>query len=127
MEEASPANWIEALMALISSRIALIQHEARESANTGVKRVVRLVVAVICLFFAWILLLAGALGAIASASGWPWYWLAIAAAGLHLLVAILLASSCSKSGTPAFPITRAEFQKDREWIESIQKKPKSNG
>jgi type VI protein secretion system component VasF len=41
MEEASPANWIEALMALISSRIALIQYEARESAKSGVKRVVR--------------------------------------------------------------------------------------
>jgi membrane protein implicated in regulation of membrane protease activity len=82
---------------------------------------------VICLFFTWILLLAGALAAIATATGWPWYWLAIAAAGIHLLVAFLLASSCNKPGTPAFPITRAEFQKDREWIENIQKKPKSNG
>ncbi len=114
-------------MTLISSRVALIQYEARQSAKCGVKRVVRMVAAVLCLFFTWILLLAGALGAIASASGWPWYWLAIAAAGLHLLVAFLLASSCNKPGTAAFPITRAEFQKDREWIENIQKKPKSNG
>ena len=51
----------------------------------------------------------------------------ITSAGLPLLVAFLLASSCNKPGTAAFPITRAEFQKDREWIENIQKKPKSNG
>lgn len=126
MEESSPANWAEALIALIASRIALIQFEARASAKTGVKRVVRIVVAAICLFFTWILLLTGAIGAIAATTGWPWYWLAITAAGLHLLLAIMLAASCNKPGVPAFPITRAEFQKDREWIENIQKKPKSN-
>jgi len=126
MEESSPANWAEALMALIASRIALIQFEARASAKTGVKRVVRIVVAVLCLFFTWILLLGGAIGAIAATTGWPWYWLAIAAAGLHLLLAILLAAAFNKPGAPAFPITRAEFQKDREWIQSIQKKSKSN-
>jgi uncharacterized membrane protein YqjE len=126
MDEDSPANWAEALMALIASRIALIRIEARESAKSGVRRVLGLLAAVLCLFFTWILLLAGGIGAIAAASGWPWYWLAITAAGIHLLAAILLAKACKKPVAPAFPITLAEFQKDREWIENIQNRHKSN-
>lgn len=127
MDEDSPANWAEALMALIASRYALIRIEARESAKSGVKRVLGLIAAVLCLFFTWILLLAGGIGAIATASGWPWHWLTLAAAGIHLLAAILLAKTCKKSTAPAFPITLAEFQKDREWIQNIQNRHKSNG
>lgn len=127
MDEDSPANWAEALMALIASRYALIRIEARESAKSGVKRVLGLISAVLCLFFTWILLLAGGIGAIVAASGWPWYWPTLAAAGIHLLAAILLAVACKKSSAPAFPITLAEFQKDREWIQNIQNRHKSNG
>ena len=113
-------------MTLVVSRIALIQFEARETARQRVKRVVCVIVAALCLFFAWILLLAGGIAAISSASGWPWHWLAIAAAVAHVLAAVLLAGNSYKPSEPAFPLTRAEFQKDREWIENFQKKPKSN-
>lgn len=123
---ARPENWSEALMTLVASRIALIQLEARETARHGGKRAVCVIVAALCLFFAWILLLAGGIAAISSASGWPWHWLAIAAAAVHVLVAVFLARNFSKPSEPAFPLTRAEFQKDREWIENLQKTPKSN-
>lgn len=114
-------------MALIASRIALIQLEARDAARQRVRRVVGMIVAVICLFFTWALLLAGVIAAISSATGCPWHWLAIGAAALHLLLALLLLRGGSADpATPAFPLTRAEFQKDREWIENFQKKPKSN-
>jgi MFS family permease len=114
-------------MALIASRIALIQLEARETARKRVRRVVGLIAAVICLFFTWALLLSGGIAAVCSATGWSWHWLAIAAAALHFFVALLLLKGGSaKSSIPAFPLTRAEFQKDREWIENLQKKPKSN-
>ncbi len=114
-------------MALIASRSALIQLEARETARQRVRRVVGLIVAAICLFFTWALLLAGGIAAVSSASGWPWHWLAIGAAALHLLLAmILLKGGSANPAAPAFPLTRAEFQKDREWIENLQKKPKSN-
>jgi MFS family permease len=121
-----PENWREALMALIASRISLIRLEARETARQRAKRVVCVIAAVICLFFTWALLIAGGIGAIAAISGWPWHWLAIGAAGLHLVAAVILAGGSSKPAAPAFPLTRAEFQKDREWIETLQKKPKSN-
>jgi MFS family permease len=126
-EDPRPENWREALMALISSRIALIQFEARETARQRAKRVVGVIVAAICLFFTWALLLAGGIAAISSVSGWPWHWLAIGAALIHLLAALFLTGGSAKPAAPAFPLTRAEFQKDREWIENFQKKPKSNG
>ncbi len=122
----NPSNWAEALMALIAARIALIQIEARASAKAGMKRGLSILAAVLCVFFAWILLLAGGIGAISAISGWSWHWLALAAAGIHLLGAILLAITCKEPAAPVFPNTRAEFQKDREWIENLQKKHKSN-
>jgi len=126
-QEPRPENWREALMTLIASRFALIQLEARETARQRARRMVGFIVAAFCLFFTWALLLAGGIAAVSSASGWPWHWLALGAAALHLLLALLLLKGGSANpAVPAFPLTRAEFQKDREWIENFQKKPKSN-
>lgn len=120
-----PNNWREALMALIASRIALIQLEARQSAKIGASRAIRMATAAFCLLFAWMLLLAGGIAALSVAADWPWHWVALITAALHLLLAWILVNS-SKAAPPAFPATRAEFQKDREWIENFQKKPKSS-
>ena len=120
-----PNNWQEALMALIASRITLIRLEARQSAKNGAGRAIRMAAAAFCLLFAWMLLLAGGIAAVSACSGWPWHWVALATAVLHLLLAWILIISC-KATPPAFPATRAEFQKDREWIENFQKKPKSS-
>lgn len=122
-----PENWREALIALIASRIALIQLEAQDAARQRIRRVVGMIAAVISCFFTWALLLAGGIAALSSATSCPWHWLAIGAAALHMLLALLLLKSGSADpATPAFPLTRAEFQKDREWIENFHKKPKSN-
>jgi len=122
-----PAHWCEALMALIASRIELIQFEAQSAVTQRMCRMLGILVAAICLFFTWALVLAGGIAAIASVSGWSWYGLAFIAAALHLFIAAsLIMAGRSKQSSPAFPLTRAEFQKDREWIENLQKKPRSN-
>ena len=121
----TPTNWREALMALIASRIALIQLEGRQAAKCATSRAIRMLVVAFCLLFAWVLLLAGGVTAISAYAGWPWHWVAISTAVVHLLLAWIIAISCTAS-PPAFPATRAEFQKDREWIENFQKKPKSS-
>ena len=71
-------------------------------------------------FFAWALLLAGGIACLARISGWPWPGIAIACAILHLVAAAALARFACSRIPRAFPITRAEFQKDREWIETLQ-------
>ena len=121
-----PSNWREALLSLIASRVALIQLESKEAAALGARRAVLIVAAVICLFFTWALLLAGGIAAISHLTTWPWYWIALTAAAIHMAAAVLLAKTAKSSDQPSFPVTRAEFQKDREWIENFQKTPKSN-
>lgn len=113
-------------MALIASRIELVQLESKEAVQGVVKMAVCIAAAAICLVFTWALLLAGGISLVAKAGNWPWNWVAIAAGILHLITAIVLAKFAKPSGKAAFPVTRAEFQKDREWIENFQHPRKFN-
>ncbi len=124
--EPHPANWREALMALIASRVALIQLESKDAARATAKRGVMLLAIIGCVFFGWLLLLAGGVAIVANALCWPWSWVAISLASIHLIAALILAKLISKSGNPPFPVTRAEFLKDRQWIENFQNNKKSN-
>lgn len=123
---APPENWRVALMDLIASRLALIQLETKDVARRGIRGVILIAAACACLFFTWALLLAGGISLIAHTAGWPWYWVAIGAAALHLLLAGVLAQLARPAGVTAFPVTRSEFQKDREWIENFKQTRKSN-
>ena len=121
-----PANWHDALLALLASRLALIALEFKEAARAGARRLLLVLMAVVCACFMWMLLLAGVIAGIAHASGWPWYWIAIGVGILHLVAALGLARAAKSPAAPAFPVTRAEFKKDREWIENLKKTRKSS-
>lgn len=113
-------------MALIAARVALIQLEGKAAAKEGGRRATLIAAACACAFFAWALLLAGGVSLVSEAAGWHWNLVAILAAVLHLVVGIVLFKMAKPSGSPAFPNTRAEFQKDREWIEHFNKTKKSS-
>jgi hypothetical protein len=120
-----PSSWIEALLAIASTRAELIRLEAKDAARKGSNKAARIIAAVLCITFGWSLLLAGGIGALSHLAGWPWFWTALAIGAVHIVgAAILLRKSSGR--TPLFPVTRAEFQRDREWIENLQKHPKSN-
>lgn len=121
-----PANWREALMSLVATRLTLIELEAKDAAKATAKRGSSLAAAVGCAIFTWALLLAGGVSMIAKSADLPWDQVAIGAGLLHLLGGILLTRLAKPSASPAFPVTRAEFQKDRAWIENFQKTKKSN-
>jgi len=123
-ERKLPESWTDALACLVSSRISIIQAESKDAAATGARKAVLVVVAALCVLFTWILVLAGAVGAISSATAWTWYHVAFAAAGLHLLIAVIAVLIVKSKSAPPFPITRAEFEKDREWLNRLNKKPK---
>ena len=125
--QALPPTWQESLAALVASRVALIQLESKEAARSGARRAGLYLAVVGCIFFGWLLLLAGAVQVIATATQWPWSWIALGLAGVHLILAIVFAKLAKPSEKPAFPHTCAEFQKDREWIEQLKKSKKSNG
>jgi membrane protein implicated in regulation of membrane protease activity len=107
------------LALLLASRASLVRIEARDAANIAAHRLLLGVGFALCAFFVWALLLAGGIAAIADACPCPWYWLALGTALLHLLAAVILAKLASKPLPPTFPFTRAEFQKDREWIQKL--------
>lgn len=113
-------------MALIASRITLIQLEAKDASKQTARRVSLVSAACGCAIFSWALLLAGGISWVSEATGWPWNRVATGASALHLLAAIILAKAAKSPMEATFPVTRAEFQKDREWIEKFQKPSKSN-
>jgi uncharacterized membrane protein YqjE len=121
-----PANWREALMSLIATRLNLIELEAKDAAKEAATRGVALVAAVAFIIFAWLLLLAGGVSLIAKSANLPWDQVAIGLAALHFLGGIIFARLAKPSAATAFPVTRTEFKKDREWIENFQKTKKSN-
>lgn len=116
-----PENWQEALACLVSSRISIMQAESKDAAATGTKKAVLGAVAAFCALLTWLLLLTGAVGAISAATSWTWYHVAFAAAGLHLVIAVIAILIAKSKSAPSFPITRAEFQKDREWLNQLKK------
>ena len=113
-------------MALIASRVTLIQLESKDAAGAGVRRIAYLIAVIAAVIFAWALLMAGLVGILSEAIEKPWSWVAVGFALLHLLAGLVLAKLAKPAGAPAFPITRAEFQKDREWIENFNQTRKSN-
>ena len=121
-----PANWREAIMSLIAARFALIQIESKVVGKEIARRGFLLVGVVGCFFFTWAFLLVGGVAALAEVVRCPWYWIAMGVGILHLVVALILLRLAKPSGNSQFPFTRAEFQKDREWIENFQKTQKSS-
>lgn len=112
-------------MALIASRLALIELESKDAVKQGVRAAIMIVAAVICVIFAWAMLLAGGVSLIAVSAGWPWYLVALGVAALHLLVGFILLKLAKPSAISAFPVTRSEFKKDRQWIENFHQIKKS--
>lgn len=123
---ASP-NWRVALMDLVAARLAIIQLESKDATREASRRAILIAAACGAAFFGWALLLVGSVSLLSQATGWPWNLVAMGLAALHLVIAIILSQSAKPSGTPSFPITRTEFQKDREWIENFNNNKKSNG
>ena len=103
------------------------QLESKELSEQAARRASFIAAACACTFFAWALILIGGISMLSNFTGWRWDAVALALATIHLLVGIMFAKSAKQSGNTAFPVTRAEFQKDREWIENFSKDKKSNG
>ncbi|MCB1130497.1 MAG: phage holin family protein [Verrucomicrobiae bacterium] len=121
-----PTSWAEALGGLVQSRIGIIRIEAGEAARTTVRRAVFAAVAALAALFAWALLIAGLVGLVVLLAGWPWPYVMLGAAGIHLVAAIIAIIAMRRPASPAFPLTLEEFKKDRAWLETLQKNKKSS-
>jgi uncharacterized membrane protein YqjE len=122
------AGLIGSLVALASaladffeSRAALFAGESKAAAIQFILIAACLIAALLFFAFGYVFLLVTAVVAIAQLAKVSWLWIALAAAGLHLLIAFILAL-IARSGIkkPIFRETVAELKKDREWLKDLE-------
>ncbi len=121
----SASGWQTALDALITSRIGLIKLESQDAAARTCRKLIFLVVAALAALFAWGFIVTGLIHVIHFFKDWPMHWIVLGAGLIHLLVALIFAALAKSSSSPTFSVTRAEFQKDREWLHQLLKTKKS--
>lgn len=122
----TPPNWRAALADLIGARASLIHLEFRQAFQHGAKRGIFFGAAAFLLLFAWVIIVAGGVGAISASTHWPWYWVTLSVGGAHLLLAFILILIAKKPAPASFDATLAEFKKDREWLVNFQSPNKFN-
>ena len=122
----APANWQTALDTLITSRLSLIQLESKEAVSKTTRSLVFIAAAALAILFAWGLILVATIQLIHLTTFWPEHWIALGLGFLHLLLALILVNLAKPSHKSAFSVTRAEFQKDREWLHQLLNTKKSS-
>jgi uncharacterized membrane protein YqjE len=123
-----PTGLIGSLVALASaladffeSRAALLATESKAALVQFLVAAVCLVAAVLFFAFGYIFLLATAVVAIAHMANVSWLWVALAAAGLHFAIAlVLLVVAGTGIKRPLFRGTMEELKKDREWLKDLE-------
>lgn len=118
--DASPPSWLDNFVELIATRIALIEAETRGAAASGAGRVIRIVISGFLAVVAWLLLMAAAAGLLHAITGLAWYWGCLILGAAHLATIAILLHQARKPGPPTYQHTRAEFQKDREWLLNLK-------
>jgi uncharacterized membrane protein YqjE len=107
---------------LITTKLQILAIESK-AATCGIFRTVMLIaMAVVLFFFTWALLMAGLIGMLVAQTGLSWFYAAFVIAGVHFLVAIILVLVVKSTPPVFFEHTKAEFQKDREWLYQLKNK-----
>lgn len=109
-------SLLRALALYVEARGRLLQIEAREA---GSRFSIILVLAVLLsgsFLVAWMLTMPALIWLIADKQGWPWWYVALGAAALHLLFALVLSFALlvRLKKMRIFEETFHQFQRDRE-------------
>lgn len=110
-----------ALAEFFESRAELLATESRAALVQFLVAAICLVAAVLFFAFGYVFLLGSVVVAIAHMADVSWVWIAMAAAGLHFVIALvflLVAGTGIKR--PLFRETREELKKDREWLKNLE-------
>ena len=116
----SALAFISALANFIESRLELVASESKAALAQVLALIACLVAALLFFAIGYIFLIASAVVWLARTAGVTWWWIALAAAGVHFLFAlILLLVAKIWTAKPLFPATSAELEKDRQWLKSL--------
>jgi uncharacterized membrane protein YqjE len=118
---------LENLLALASTLTEFFEGRFALFAQESKAALVQLVVLAACLILALVLCVLGYVFLIASAvvglphlAGISWVWTALAAAGAHFVIAlILLLVARSRMTKPLFGATLTELKEDCEWLKNL--------
>jgi uncharacterized membrane protein YqjE len=124
---AGHAGLLENLLALASalaeffeSRFALVSQESKAALVQLLILAGCLILALVLLVFGYVFLIATAIVGVARLAGISWLWTALAAAGLHFVLALVLVLIARSQMTkPLFRATVSELKKDREWLKTL--------
>jgi len=124
---AGHAGLLENLLALLSalieffeSRFALVAQESKAAAVQLLILVGCVVAALALSVLGYIFLVVAAVAGLAYLIGTSWPVIVLAAAILHLIIAVVLVVVArSRITQPVFRATRTELRKDREWLKRL--------
>ena len=109
------------LLEFFESRAALLATESRAALVQFVLVVACVVAALLFFAFGYMFLLATAVVAVAHLAKVSWLWTALGAAGLHLVIALILFLIATMAiKRPMFRASRDELKKDREWLKNLE-------
>lgn len=119
-------SLVNSLVGFLESRVALFAKESKTALVHVLVLVACLVGAGILALFGYVFLIASAIAAIAQALEVSWIWIALAAAGLHFVLAfVCLLIARSRMHKSMFEMTGVELKKDREWLKNLNKENRS--
>jgi uncharacterized membrane protein YqjE len=111
---------VGALADFVESRLGLFATESKAALAQLLTLIICVVAALMFFAIGYIFLVAGAVVWVARLAGVSWWWIALAAAGVHFLMTfVLLLIAKSQTAKPLFPETTTELEKDRQWLKSL--------
>ena len=127
---AGHAGLLENLLALTSaltafweSRFALFAQESKAALMQLFVLAACSILALVSCVLGYIFLIASGVVGLAHLAGISWGWTALAAAGAHFVIAlILLLVMRRQMSKPFFRVTLTELKEDREWVKNLNTK-----
>ncbi len=114
-------NLISSAIRYLSVRLELASLEAGEAGKKLLIGLFCLLGAMLCLIGGYIGFVAATIAGVVWVTGWSLGWVGLAAAGLHLVVGMLLLLGLLPLRKGFFPETLAQLGKDREWLKTKQR------
>jgi uncharacterized membrane protein YqjE len=112
--------FANAVTEFFAHRFALFAEESKAALLRLVVLAACLIVAVVFSVLGYILLVASGVVGVAHMAGISWVWTALAAAGLHFVIAlILLLIARSRISESFFRATLIELKQDRQWLKNL--------
>lgn len=109
-----------ALAVFFESRFALLARDSKAALVQMCGLAACLLAAVLLFTFGYIFLIASAVVGLAHLARVSWLWTALAAAGVHFVIALVfLLVARGRMTKPLFRATASELKKDREWLKNL--------